>query len=113
MRGGGDLFDGAHYNALLYFFFQAEDGMRDVAVTGAQTCALPISGIHERNIAVMNVAVVKLHSLAAVQERDVVRGALAVLEKVVFDGISAITEAQDELLVSEVKIGRASCRERV
>ena len=25
-------------------FFQAEDGIRDVAVTGVQTCALPISG---------------------------------------------------------------------
>src|SRR5205809_672898 len=24
------------------FFFQAEDGIRDVAVTGVQTCALPI-----------------------------------------------------------------------
>src|SRR5256884_2652131 len=31
--------------AILYlvFFFQAEDGIRDVAVTGVQTCALPIS----------------------------------------------------------------------
>src|SRR2546429_5843821 len=26
----------------LVFFFQAEDGIRDVAVTGVQTCALPI-----------------------------------------------------------------------
>src|SRR2546429_6934919 len=26
------------------FFFQAEDGIRDVAVTGVQTCALPILG---------------------------------------------------------------------
>src|SRR2546429_3713694 len=29
---------------LFFFFFQAEDGIRDVAVTGVQTCALPISG---------------------------------------------------------------------
>ena len=35
-------------NVLLFFFcfvvffFQAEDGIRDVAVTGVQTCALPI-----------------------------------------------------------------------
>src|SRR2546429_6666967 len=28
---------------MLVFFFQAEDGIRDVAVTGVQTCALPIS----------------------------------------------------------------------
>src|SRR5438874_8887503 len=27
----------------LYFFFQAEDGIRDLYVTGVQTCALPIS----------------------------------------------------------------------
>src|SRR5256885_5256556 len=27
-----------------FFFFQAEDGIRDYKVTGVQTCALPISG---------------------------------------------------------------------
>src|SRR5207302_3632297 len=27
-----------------FFFFQAEDGIRDFHVTGVQTCALPISG---------------------------------------------------------------------
>src|SRR6266436_6886900 len=27
---------------VFFFFFQAEDGIRDVAVTGVQTCALPI-----------------------------------------------------------------------
>src|SRR2546430_11546900 len=26
-----------------FFFFQAEDGIRDLTVTGVQTCALPIS----------------------------------------------------------------------
>src|SRR5437762_14147995 len=26
-----------------FFFFQAEDGIRDTSVTGVQTCALPIS----------------------------------------------------------------------
>src|SRR2546427_4405856 len=34
------------YRALLlfclFFFFQAEDGIRDLTVTGVQTCALPI-----------------------------------------------------------------------
>src|SRR5690348_17796782 len=28
---------------LIFFFFQAEDGIRDGRVTGVQTCALPIS----------------------------------------------------------------------
>src|SRR2546425_2880076 len=30
-------------NILWFFFFQAEDGIRDKLVTGVQTCALPIS----------------------------------------------------------------------
>src|SRR5206468_4545737 len=47
-RGGSsncisfDLF----FNSLFlcfFFFFQAEDGIRDLIVTGVQTCALPIS----------------------------------------------------------------------
>src|SRR2546422_3464830 len=36
------------YLFLFFFFFQAEDGIRDVAVTGVQTCALPISARHGR-----------------------------------------------------------------
>src|SRR2546430_3597915 len=28
-----------------FFFFQAEDGIRDLTVTGVQTCALPISTV--------------------------------------------------------------------
>src|SRR5256885_12071114 len=28
---------------MVFFFFQAEDGIRDYKVTGVQTCALPIS----------------------------------------------------------------------
>src|SRR5690554_7010418 len=28
---------------IVFFFFQAEDGIRDADVTGVQTCALPIS----------------------------------------------------------------------
>src|SRR2546425_3167002 len=42
------MFGGHEY--LLFFFFQAEDGIRDKLVTGVQTCALPISdgeaGLH-------------------------------------------------------------------
>src|SRR3712207_9368406 len=31
------------------FFFQAEDGIRDIGVTGVQTCALPIYGRGRRD----------------------------------------------------------------
>src|SRR2546425_8272639 len=33
---------GGHSVLLSFFFFQAEDGIRDKLVTGVQTCALPI-----------------------------------------------------------------------
>src|SRR5215217_9176578 len=32
-------------HVLSFFFFQAEDGIRDIGVTGVQTCALPISSL--------------------------------------------------------------------
>src|SRR2546421_8962132 len=42
----------------LFFFFQAEDGIRDLIVTGVQTCALPISA---------DVVVDELHFLGAAE----------------------------------------------
>src|SRR2546429_4313008 len=38
------LRESRHLHYRFFFFFQAEDGIRDVAVTGVQTCALPIWG---------------------------------------------------------------------
>src|SRR5690606_39484984 len=35
----------------VFFFFQAEDGIRDFHVTGVQTCALPISDLANGSIA--------------------------------------------------------------
>src|SRR2546430_5119300 len=32
----------------VFFFFQAEDGIRDLTVTGVQTCALPILSILQK-----------------------------------------------------------------
>src|SRR5258707_8704624 len=39
------LFAHAMIIPFFLFFFQAEDGIRDIGVTGVQTCALPISGL--------------------------------------------------------------------
>src|SRR2546430_3202839 len=39
------------------FFFQAEDGIRDLTVTGVQTCALPISNIVDDAIPVGGIQV--------------------------------------------------------
>src|SRR2546422_7426123 len=52
-----------------FFFFQAEDGIRDVAVTGVQTCALPISGRDSDGAA--RPGDIRLHALA--ERLEVVR----------------------------------------
>src|SRR6266568_8240988 len=39
------------YDIFFFFFFQAEDGIRDGTVTGVQTCALPISELSVRKVA--------------------------------------------------------------
>src|SRR5690348_18243721 len=78
------------------FFFQAEDGIRDGRVTGVQTCALPIyaDSMHEPIVP----------PLAE-------QGHLACTEaELVAWGERFGRVAQPPLLV---KIGRASCRERV
>src|SRR5256886_8404662 len=35
---------------VFFFFFQAEDGIRDLTVTGVQTCALPILDTINENL---------------------------------------------------------------
>src|SRR3989449_8831988 len=44
------------YCVFFFFFFQAEDGIRDVAVTGVQTCALPILSRDIRELGLAKVA---------------------------------------------------------
>src|SRR2546430_13395635 len=50
-----------------FFFFQAEDGIRDLTVTGVQTCALPISR------AGRDVALAQLARTRAVIEKKTIR----------------------------------------
>src|SRR5205807_2716000 len=42
---GSRVGGGGRVGLRCYFFFQAEDGIRDYKVTGVQTCALPISPV--------------------------------------------------------------------
>ena len=41
-RGSDEMKWGVRRDGKIFFFFQAEDGIRDYKVTGVQTCALPI-----------------------------------------------------------------------
>src|SRR5437879_11449182 len=50
----------------VFFFFQAEDGIRDTSVTGVQTCALPISRIDDGPDAFKTGETIKLSGIAMV-----------------------------------------------
>src|SRR2546429_6549998 len=52
------------YSYCVIFFFQAEDGIRDVAVTGVQTCALPISTSVILVLVAFQLALTGLHELS-------------------------------------------------
>src|SRR5947208_16126609 len=86
----------------VFFFFQAEDGIRDDLVTGVQTCALPISigGHHEK---------------ARLRDRDRDRRevAIGVVRHLLVEELVVHERAHDADSDRVAKIGRASCRERV
>src|SRR2546430_11502785 len=88
------------------FFFQAEDGIRDLTVTGVQTCALPIS----RNcLGARQAAASKAHGST-------------ITPQIICEG-QGRGQRHKKSVGSEIfgnkdpgsrsKIGRASCRERV
>src|SRR5438046_9132670 len=84
---------------VFYFFFQAEDGIRDWSVTGVQTCALPISvGTRSRMI------------FALVEPCWAATRRLA-MDSMPLMGLAFLT--RNWAPVTKNEIGRASCRERV
>src|SRR5687768_18038947 len=84
-----------------FFFFQAEDGIRDVAVTGVQTCALPISRVALDHGVAVGFGLLTCDT----EEQALARAGLEGSEE------DKGYEAAASALVTE--IGRASCRERV
>src|SRR5438105_12795307 len=91
---------------LSFFFFQAEDGIRDPLVTGVQTCALPISPTRR-------------HTWTGVRF-DETYHPVQVWRRVgggddppVASGFNYGGVAPAATYAVRVEIGRASCRERV
>src|SRR5690606_39877280 len=83
---------------LKFFFFQAEDGIRDFHVTGVQTCALPISCSSAIN------------GLMACSPASPAAAAHAGTCRLTPPGTGFLHGTGSGSLL---KIGRASCRERV
>src|SRR5207302_6308589 len=100
----------------LFFFFQAEDGIRDFHVTGVQTCALPISALKAQVIELLQahegagdfLKITQLMSAAAMPtEKPGDRiGRYKLLQQIGEGGCGVVYMAEQE------EIGRASCRER-
>src|SRR5258708_31409459 len=89
----------------IFFFFQAEDGIRDDLVTGVQTCALPIS----YGMAAMCYAQRKWMGWAADRQHEIA-------ETTRLAHLAAQLGRDDAVALSSAgyaQIGRASCRERV
>src|SRR5256886_7308199 len=88
------------------FFFQAEDGIRDLTVTGVQTCALPISGG-----ASVTVGSAGFGETVQVGVSSVMGPCLFAILR---DGSGSLTSLKriGSGQYPHAQIGRASCRER-
>src|SRR3712207_7010909 len=92
----------------LFFFFQAEDGIRDIGVTGVQTCALPISlTVPIAGAALLGLAVsvalwwLYFDVVAPVAERVLTRS----------QGVDRVRLARDSFRSEERRVGK-ECRSR-
>src|SRR5256885_9527516 len=89
---------------LSFFFFQAEDGIRDYKVTGVQTCALPIL-VYAGIVALIAVRILWLAAFGDHAGRK--------------EGLTTLVPERGDIVdrdgepLARTKIGRASCRERV
>src|SRR5258708_29927109 len=89
---------------VFFFFFQAEDGIRDDLVTGVQTCALPISAAYASGIPASAAAATAAFS--AFMRFVILVSFLACRCLGIQRSCGAAPSTGGE-------IGRASCRERV
>src|SRR5205807_5853668 len=89
---------------IFFFFFQAEDGIRDYKVTGVQTCALPI-------LAAMGMPIDPAQLIPALLAPGIERLGERLVRT--FIGVWDSPEGRHLVgLLRSVEIGRASCRER-
>src|SRR5205085_7172301 len=103
-----DDFDVIRKSLVDVFFFQAEDGIRDLTVTGVQTCALPIC-------VVVTASHNPYHWNGIKYKASYGSSALPSIIAQIENELQFVESANIPSLPArpELKIGRASCRERV
>src|SRR2546430_8639742 len=91
-----------------FFFFQAEDGIRDLTVTGVQTCALPICTTDSIGLSVANTNIVDRDVRAYIGGADISVGLGAALTtpQGVFLGATSHDDRSEERRVGK------ECRSR-
>src|SRR5437762_4694469 len=92
------------YCYFFFFFFQAEDGIRDTSVTGVQTCALPIYRCSTEGAAWPE-------ATPTLAPAATMAPATPIPRTLVFMMAGAAPGSMAAAVF--IKIGRASCRERV
>src|SRR5688572_31095985 len=95
------------------FFFQAEDGIRGLALTGVQTCALPILFFHHSNASWNHTwpEWVEMIGQACDWGNDVTFMGKTYPRSGFLGGVKQKVTVLNK--THPVRIGRASCRERV
>src|SRR5258706_10580202 len=91
------------FNLFFFFFFQAEDGIRDWSVTGVQTCALPIS-IKIRS---------SIFNEYKMKNTQTSRREFVKQTSLIASSLMALPIVSNASNFNSSEIGRASCRERV
>src|SRR5699024_11938114 len=90
-----------------FFFFQAEDGIRDRNVTGVQTCALPIWFAQKLHLTGYS----ELRSILRLSREEEKSEKLSLKEAVLANYHKMAEDVRKNDYSKQ--IGRASCRERV
>src|SRR5215469_5297854 len=72
--------------------------------TAFRRCPMFDSGVGKRNPPVLNVAIEELQLFPATRHNKVVRGTFVVIQKVVLDGVGAMAEAQNKVLMAEMRV---------
>src|SRR5258708_31940413 len=90
-----------------FFFFQAEDGIRDDLVTGVQTCALPISVLDGRGPIEADEHRPLEFRAPGVVERQPVKEALQTGIKAI-DSMTNVGRGQRELIIGDRSTGKTA-----